>query len=337
VFKKHTQYADDRRNYSCEKVLRTGRMSEQPDMSGRPPRGTADGSGFAVRTNRQRGPGGMAPDGDGRERSRSNPGAAAAPGKARPRGKRQVNQVAFDPGFRAAVSLGLLTAAEASRRGKRSAYIARLVAFEELPLFLAIQVTDGSITVEEARSRARAGEAAAAAADRAALPARRRHLRITVALVCGSLFLFSALGTMLIRPARALRSGQSPVPAAVGPGGTEGAVPPDAVPRCSTRTVAGAVVAIEGPDPRSVLEAFRDSRPPGRRVTPVGIAPTLPADPGLRMGLFRNLVGNNGDLLAIAMRRDARTWRWFAGDGNKPVPIVAVPEYAGRSDIIPVP
>jgi hypothetical protein len=107
------------------------------------------------------------------------------------------------------------------------------------------------------------------------------------------------------------------------PSGSPAPPPPLTVP---TTDATGQVVAVDGPDPESVLIAFCGAGRRAGRSEPIGIATSVPPNNYLRFGVFRDLDRPDSPPRAIRIHRDPRTGRWSAGDGRRPVPTEPPPE-----------
>jgi hypothetical protein len=209
----------------------------------------------------------------------------------------------YDPGFREAVEAGHLTAGQAYARGKREAYAQWVRDRYGVSAETAYAVADNRVALRDVAPRQPpdATETPSPAPRPTRAPAR--------------LLLGLALLAMLLAAAW-LRWGPAPEPSRVrttrGPDST--AVHTDA---------AGSVVRVIGLSPEDVLDAFCREAGPGRRLGAAGLMPAASDGSSVRIGLLRD-ASEPDALLAIAIRRDRSSGRWFAGDGVRPL----VPHHA---------
>ena len=88
----------------------------------------------------------------------------------------------------------------------------------------------------------------------------------------------------------------------------------------------GRVVRVVGSHPQEVLAAYCKGVP-DRRLEAFGVAPTLSGAAPVRIGVIRDREAPE-QLLAIAIREDHQTGRWFSGDGLRPIVPSAAPANA---------
>jgi hypothetical protein len=78
----------------------------------------------------------------------------------------------------------------------------------------------------------------------------------------------------------------------------------------------GAVARVTGSNPQVVLREFCRASGACHPAARLELATAVPAQPGLRLGLFRD-AGNPDRRSAVFIRKDRRTRRWRVGDGEQ--------------------
>lgn len=217
----------------------------------------------------------------------------------------------FDAAFRPAVEAGHLTADEAYRRGKREVYVKRLVERHRLPQELACSVADNRLSLLEALHRRTPGQAVVIRIE----PTPARSSRAL--LICAIVLLTSAVAALHWWQAEELApSGRSRV-------------------RLGTAEVytddSGRIVRVVGASPDDVLLTFCRQRPPEARLRATGVMPAV-EEHAVRIGVLHP-ADNPGEVLAIPIREDELTGRWFAGDGLRPLEPKRAPD--GALEAIP--
>ena len=87
----------------------------------------------------------------------------------------------------------------------------------------------------------------------------------------------------------------------------------------------GHIVRIEGPDPDSVLDAYCESAETLRAFESIGLMPSAPNKPGIRLGILRDPSASDHQL-AIYISRDRSRRRWTAGNGRSPLVAFQAPQ-----------
>jgi len=232
----------------------------------------------------------------------------------------------FDPAFRPAVEAGLLTVQQAVERGERQAFAARLSRKHGIPLGQALKVADNRARLAEVVQKQRSARKRAAR-PAAGRPRKSRSSRarrsVQVAVISLSLLGVAAAGFWGVgrwkaeeRQARQMaeRFAQAPPGAAEEPATRPD--PEDLMNRLVEidKNEMGMLASVVGPDPRAVLHAYCGAVP---GLKPLGLADTVPAFTGSRLGVFHDL--SSAEQKSIVIRRDTRTGQWRAGDGTHPI------------------
>lgn len=232
----------------------------------------------------------------------------------------------YDPGFDDAVKQGFMTVQQAIERGDRAVYASMLQQKHGLAMDRAFQVADNRMLVSDALALQSADDARDAA-QRRGTRGVWNIVQIAVAFVIVGAVTVAVL-RMKDRPAVFARGAA----AIAKPFRARHAVSPDAPQPVSQpqenvafKTDAeGRVTEVSGPDPKSVLFGLCRHTQFLPTLTPIAVAPAVPPSAGDRLGFVRD----SGDPSAgrcIAIRRDSRTGRWFAGDGREPLEIQRAP------------
>ena len=237
-------------------------------------------------------------------------------------------EIAYDPGFRAAVAKGFLTTEQAIQRGSREAYtshlthryglstlLAGLVADNRLALYHAIQTKEKQNRLKQAQEKR---------TPSALLRGLRRTVAWAAAILLAAFTLHAFVGwSRFVEESRekaitagltgtVARQAQSASSAA-----DEQSRPHAAMFVDTEKDTLGRVTRITGPDARSVLLAFCGQEIPGR-LEPLELASTMPPRPGSWIGVYRSWAEPDA-LYALRIRLDGRTHRWTAGNGREPV------------------
>jgi hypothetical protein len=241
-------------------------------------------------------------------------------------------ELPYDEGFHLAVKEGLLTPEKAADRGNRKALAVRLSQRHGIPLEAAYDVADNRLSLVEARRRHASAESIPAPA---APPATRAH---KVLLLGFAAIVVAAVGFQSWRTWNRTLERPQPVPQAAQPSEAElreraAAIERarDPVQRAAATTEVktdpkGRLLRISGPDPASVLIAFCNSGLDSGRYEPVELARPIPSLPGARLGIMSD--GDElGTLQAIRITKDAKTRRWVAGDGRRPIRLADPPPF----------
>lgn len=253
-------------------------------------------------------------------------------------------EVAYDPGFAAAVRDGRLSPQQALERGDRRSLALRLSQRHRLPMELALRVADNQITVQKALQHKAAIESRVPPPSQTSVSHGVWNfmiytvgaliltgLAVHIYDIWGDYAARQGLGSLVASPAVASARHQDPAPVA------EPSVPEPPPALTVPRTDAtGQLIEVIGPDPRSVLIAFcRSGRQSGQR-EPIDVSPTVPPDAAARWGLFRGVGEIATPARAILIRKDQRTGRWSAGDGRAPIETVPAPELPPATGTSPV-
>lgn len=203
----------------------------------------------------------------------------------------------FDPAFRPAVEAGLLTAREAYLRGKRHAYATRVAGRHHLPMEMAEAVADNRISLLEAlREREPRPRVTIRIGSRNGVSAG------AILIATGALLALTVAGLHIGARDEQRRPGRSRVLV-----GTAEILTDDE----------GRVVRVSGTSPDDVLETYCSRAPSERGLEPFGVVPGS-VDAAVRIGVLRD-PGEPAGLLAIPIRADPTTGRWFTGDGRRPL------------------
>jgi hypothetical protein len=231
---------------------------------------------------------------------------------------------AYDPGFRDAVTRGFLTVQQAIERGDRVLYATTISLNHGVEMKNAFSVADNRMPLDEAIERAAHG------GHRAPEPVVTGGLWSFVE-VAGAVAMLALL-LLAIAPWSPSPMAVATVPAAASvlPAPPRAAVAETKAPKAKLAKTTfrtdknGRVTQVSGPDPSSVLEGLCAHDEFAPRLTPVALTATVPPSSGDRLGIVRDLQSLDSER-CVAIHHDARTGQWFAGDGRRPIDIVAVP------------
>ena len=242
---------------------------------------------------------------------------APAPGKSR--------TGHYDRAFQPAIDAGTLTEIQAIQRGSRQAFATRLVARHRIQLEDAYDVADNRKSLISLLRKRTASEPIIAHYRRPASSARF----VTIAALAGIALLVGAFLVRLFddevnRPAaepQAQHRGPAVRPEtgrahAAPPATNLSALPVDAYARVQANEH-GEVLSVEATDPGNVLVAFCKSQGSAGQLDPVDVVPTDPPSDDVRLGVLRNLAGEQ-DYRVVVIRRDPQTRRWFLGNTGNP-------------------
>jgi hypothetical protein len=96
----------------------------------------------------------------------------------------------------------------------------------------------------------------------------------------------------------------------------------------------GNLLAVSAPDPALVLLGYCEPEPSSRRCDPLQLQAAVPARPGVRVGVFRDIGSDDRQAITIRRMESARTWK--AGDDRQPIRVVAAPAAPPGTLTIPV-
>jgi len=224
----------------------------------------------------------------------------------------------YDRAFEPAILEGLLTVAEALRRGKRGAYVAALSARYKLPTELALKVAD---------NRARLFDVLRDTGRIPGTPTPERGLGRTGRLqlwtgLVGLLALFALFGTYewqhQMRIGRRLEhlslQAVARRPVADSMADTSAAAL-SRIARASIRRDAnGRITSVSGRSPADAVSTMCDAIL-GHACWAMEVVPTQPPFPGQRMGLYTP-TGGAAQVDVVAIRRHRRSGRWVIRTGT---------------------
>jgi hypothetical protein len=203
----------------------------------------------------------------------------------------------YDPAFQPAVEAGHLTASEALRRGKREIYAAHVADRHALPKETAYAVADNRLSLREAlHERAPQAPVMIRIESSPGVSARTLlgALGVALALVVAGLYVASSKEEQTAGRTR-LRVGTSEL-------FSDGE---------------GRIVRVVGSSPDDVLATYCRHAAQGGALVALGVAPAAEST-AVRIGILRG-PGEPRALLAIPIRSDAGSGRWYAGDGLRPL------------------
>jgi len=213
------------------------------------------------------------------------PAAAADPPPGKASGRQR-----YDPAFEKAVASGLLSPWQAYSRGKREAYALGLVARFDLAEATAYAVADNAMTLADARKNG------PPKADSTSPVNGLRWMVWALVIVLAVI----AAGAYWMRPDPRSESTAATTQA------RDAGVHTDE---------SGRVLRIIGDSPQQVLEMFCGAQP---EFDPYGVMASTSAAVPIRIGILRDSAAPE-QLMAIAIREERQTGRWFAGDGKQPL------------------
>lgn len=239
----------------------------------------------------------------------------------------------FDPAFAGAIRAGHLTVRQAIMRGDREAYAQYLIQRHSLTVQEAYRVTDNRSRLSDVL---RPKEQAASSHVRGQAPSSSGTSPVlswtVLALTAvGLVALISARSNdpgSLQRPKRPARSHAARGPAAAGQQVVRQR--PPIVPVVYTVDTESQLTQVIGPDPPSVLFSFCAQEQNTSVLLPHALAPVLPPDAALRIGVVRNRESTD-QLSSVRIWLNPRNGRWTIGNGTEPIllePLQRIPENA---------
>jgi hypothetical protein len=242
----------------------------------------------------------------------------------------------YDPGFREAVERGFLTPEQAFARGDRPLYATTLALNHSLDMKTAFLITDNRMQLADAFQ----GMIEPESPDRSDPPETRA--------VWSSVKTAGALATVAVMVLTLFPSSRTTV------NNADAAIPPSTSPAAaldagsnSSRPAPknsgavfrvdreGLVTKVSGPNPKVVLSALCAHEQFVQILSPVALAPAVPASPGTRLGLVRDVRDLSGTR-CVAIHRDPSNGRWFVGDGRKPIETQKAPDLPPETTITPL-
>ena len=225
----------------------------------------------------------------------------------------------YDPGFREAVERGFLTAEQAFARGDRPLYATTLALNHSLDMKTAFLIADNRMQLAEALQ----GMIEPESPEGSHPPATRP--------VWSAVRTAGALATITVMVLTSFPSRQTPAaranvaaPPSTSPGAAPGAGSDSSQPAPKRSGAVfqfdqeGRVTEVSGPDPKVVLSELCAHEQFIQNLSPVALAPAVPASPGTRLGLVRDMRDLSGTR-CVAIHRDPSNGRWFVGDGLTPI------------------
>jgi len=242
----------------------------------------------------------------------------------------------YDPGFRDAVERGFLTPAEAFSRGDRPLYATTLALNHSLDMKTAFLITDNRMQLAEAL-------AGIIEPDSPELEERPETRTVWSAVRTAGAFAIVAVLLLTLFPSRQspVSNASAPPPPstsrAAAPGAGAEASRPAPKPSAAQFLVdeEGRVTAVSGPDPKVVLSELCAHEQFVHNLSPVAVAPAVPASAGTRLGLLRDMRDLSGQR-CVAIRRDPSSGRWVVGDGLNPIETFAAPDLPPETIITPM-
>ena len=231
-------------------------------------------------------------------------------------------ETTLDPGFARAVAEGFLTRSEARRRGKRFAYASGIAQRHQLPMPVALLVTDNRLTLERALSRNKAllssdtpSNEQLCAIDAPPEPTFWRWLAVPLLV---ALCVLLALEYQRRQPAQ-IDGAKQIVDRLGSPRDITQFTSFEAiVERNSTHSV----TRITASHPRNVLVAFCESSTDKQPCTPLRVEPS---DNGW-IGVYER----TGRTFRLFIQRDELDSRRFSTDGRQPVEITPPAAFASN-------
>ncbi len=99
------------------------------------------------------------------------------------------------------------------------------------------------------------------------------------------------------------------------------------------RNARGAALRVSASDPATVLRAYCQVHAGGAGCEPLELRSGIPAEAGLRLGIFRDF---SEELLRITIRRGQADRRWIAGDGTGLIQVAPAGESLPGTFVIPI-
>ena len=242
----------------------------------------------------------------------------------------------YDPGFREAVERGFLTPAEAFSRGDRPLYATTLALNHSLDMKTAFLIADNRMQLAEALR----GMIEPEPPDLEPRPETRT--------VWSAVRTSGAVATVAVLMLTLFPSRQSPEatttvppPQSISPDAALGAGA-EASTSARKQSVAkfriddeGRVTEVSGPNPTVVLSELCAHEQFVHNLSPVALAPAVPASAGTRLGLVRDM-RDLSEPRCVAIRRDPKNGRWVVGDGLNPIETHAAPDLPPGTIIAPM-
>ena len=100
------------------------------------------------------------------------------------------------------------------------------------------------------------------------------------------------------------------------------------------RNARGTVVHVVASDPVTVIRAYCQFQTAGPRYEPLELRAGIPAEAGVRVGVFRGF--SEEAPREIAIRREQKHRRWIAGDGSGPIEVATAREAPPGAYAVPV-
>lgn len=227
------------------------------------------------------------------------------------------NENVHNPGLKNTVAKRNLTVREATERGDRVAYATRIAHKHGLPMQVALLVADNQMRLVDALA-AKNAPVPEPTAEQPRSPWPRRLVQSGVVVVVGSaLFAMfrsepASPESTIARPVIALQAIKE-LPATA-----SSAEEPKIASVVFQTDEHGRVLKATGPDPKSVLLALCAHAQFAPVISAIALAPAVPPDAGLRLGIAREWKDPSIEL-CFSIWLDPRTGQWFAGDGNSPI------------------
>lgn len=245
---------------------------------------------------------------------------------------------AYDPAFDGSIKAGRMTAQEAIERGDRRALISRLARRHGLTMHVAELVADNKMSLHGAAKRMRGGDIVERPRQESATSRQKKFmLGLAAALILAAFVHAGSVWTRSVREAKAAASATQ-VAATTRANLTAERVAKVAakIERTRVRTNEdGEIVEVVGRNPQDVLFAYCDANKETRRLEPLELAGTIPANSGTRIGVLRNHDEVDGPY-AITIRRDRNSRTWVAGNGQDPLEPTLAPVFPEGTQRIPV-
>jgi len=233
----------------------------------------------------------------------------------------------YDAAFKPAVDEGFLTPMQASERGKRSAWAARIARRHSLSMSVAERVADNRSTLHEAVRKKSKPVGTVSAPARSNKQAPTKRWQNALALVA-ALAVLVAIGlqararwistveegravTKRAREATEVAERKQALAASNAAATNDESNAPEAAPQVRADKN-GRLMKITAANPNAVLEAFCNSSPMAFR-DPVAIVEAEPPVAGTRRGVYREAT----EYYSITIKRNENTRGWSTGTGRQ--------------------
>jgi hypothetical protein len=242
----------------------------------------------------------------------------------------------YDPGFREAVERGFLTPEQAFARGDRPLYATTIALNHSLDMKTAFLIADNRMQLADAFQ----GMIEPDSPDLPVPPATRAvwsTVRTAGALATVAVMVF----TLFPSSRTPVNSASMAAPPSTSPGAEPGSSSDSSRPAPKNSGAVfrtdeeGRVTEVSGPDPKVVLSELCAHEQFIQNLSPVALAPAVPASAGTRLGLVRDMRNLSGTR-CVAIHRDPNSGRWVVGDGLNPIETQEAPYLPPETIITPM-